>query len=279
MRIPGPDLSKHFVKLLVLTAALHGAAAEEFLHGTYFLAGISSEYAVVAIDSRESFPASVDIPANDRYCKIRALSHDVIFFASGTTSGLNASTGSIVFDARDVAQHAFEYFTGDNFDDLANKWATEMEAIYMRLSNSLPIPVINETIARGIFIGTNSHGEIVADDVTMFSRPELLTRFAFRLEHVVPGRSGNMPILNNGHYEIMDEFYDRGQTDRAKRIIAGTTGWKPGPDTDATRYSSYVAAVRDWSGDNDIGGEVATIILERGKGWRWFHRPDFCPEN
>ena len=83
-----------------------------------------------------------------------------------------------------------------------------------------------------------------------------------------------MPILNNGHYEIMDEFYDRGQTDRAKRIIAGTTGWKPGPDTDATRYSSYVAAVRDWSGGKDIGGEVATIIVERGKGWRWFHRPD-----
>jgi len=63
------------------------------------------------------------------------------------------------------------------------------------------------------------------------------------------------------------------------RIIAGTTGRKPGPDTDATRYSSYVAAVRDWSGGKDIGGEVATIIVERGKGWRWFHRPDFCPEN
>ena len=37
------------------------------------------------------------------------------------------------------------------------------------------------------------------------------------------------------------------------RIIAGTTGRKPGPDTDATRYSSYVAAVRDWSGGKDIG--------------------------
>jgi hypothetical protein len=73
----------------------------------------------------------------------------------------------------------------------------------------------------------------------------------------------------------MEEFFDGGQTDRAKNV-AETAGWKPGPDTDATRNSSYVAAVRDWSGDNDIGGEVATIILERGKGWRWFRRPNFA---
>jgi hypothetical protein len=120
-------LSKHVVKLLALTAALHVAVAEELLYGTYFLAGVSNDYAVVAIDSRESHRNGVNLTTNDRYCKIRVLSRDAIFFATGTTSALNASTGATIFDARDVAQHQFEYFTGDNFDDVANKWATEME--------------------------------------------------------------------------------------------------------------------------------------------------------
>jgi hypothetical protein len=156
---------------------------------------------------------------------------------------------------------------------------TGIRSNYLNLSNSSTLGAVNETIARGFFIGTNIHNEITASAATIFSRGELLTRFAFRIERVVPGPTDHMPILNNGHFAIMEEFYDGGQTDRAKNIIAETAGWKPGPDTDASRYSSYVAAVRDWSGDSDIGGEVATVILERGKGWRWFHRPDFCPEN
>jgi hypothetical protein len=272
-------LSKHVIKLLALTTALQGAVAEELLHGTYFLAGVSNDYAVIAIDSRESHPTGVNNAANDRYCKIRPLSRDVIFFATGTTSGLNTSTGAIIFDARDVAQRAFEYFTDDNFDNIANKWATEMKTIYVSLLNSFPLGTSSETVARGFFIGTNSHNEITASAATIFSRPELFTRFDIRIERVVPGPPDHMPILNNGHFKIMEEFFDGGQTDRAKKLVAETAGWKPGPDTDATRYSSYVAAVRDWSGDNDIGGEVATIILERGKGWRWFRRPNFCPEN
>lgn len=58
------------------------------------------------------------------------------------------------------------------------------------------------------------------------------------------------------------------------RLDANTTG----PDAVAARYSLYVEAVRDWARDSGIGGEVATIILEKGKGWRWFRRPNYCPE-
>lgn len=76
----------------------------------------------------------------------------------------------------------------------------------------------------------------------------------------------------------MREFFDGGRTGRAKKLVS-ELGDNKGPDADAARYSAYVAAVRDWSGDNGIGGEIAVTILERGKSWRWFHRPDFCPEN
>ena len=270
-------LSKSAINFLPLVIIAQGAAAEQLLHGTFFLAGISRDYAVVSIDSRESYTGAISRTANDHYCKIRTLSDHVIFFATGTTSATSAKTGALIFDARDVAQRTFNYFDGDNFHDLTYKWATEMEAIYVHYVDSFP-PAVTETVASGFFIGINSVNEIAASEATIFRRPDLLTGFAFHIERLVPGLPGNMPVLNNGHFEILEEFYGRRQTDRAKKIIAETAGRDPGPDTDASRYSSYVAAVRDWSGDAGIGGEVATIILERGKGWRWFHRPDFCPE-
>jgi hypothetical protein len=266
-------LAKYVIGTLSFATIVHTAVPEQFLHGTYFLAGINTDYAVVAIDSRES---RGDGTILDRYCKIRALSDQVIFFATGTTSAVSAKTGSIIFDARDVAQRTFEYFTGDNFKDLANRWAKQMEGYYGNYANSFT-PVVNVEIAEGFFIGINRLNKIEASTAIIFRRPDLVPGFAFHSEQIIPGSPGDMRLLNNGHFEILDEFYGKSVTERAKKIIAETAGWKPGPDTDATRYSSYVAAIRDWSGDMGIGGEVTTIILERGRGLRWFHRPDFCP--
>ena len=269
-------LSKPFIELAAFAAVINVAVAADLMHGTYFLAGISSDYAVIAIDSRESHRSGANVVANDRYCKIRILSRDIIFFATGTTSAISAKTGATIFDARDVAQRTFEDFTGD-FDDLPNRWAMQMEAVYMRYADSFPFVPANEIIADGFFIGTNHLNEIAASEAMIFRRSDLFNGFAFRRERIVPGPPGST-LLNNGHFEILEEFYGSRPTDRAKNIIAETAGWNSGPDTDATRYTSYVAAVRDWSGDAGIGGEIATIILERGKGWRWFRRPDFCPE-
>jgi hypothetical protein len=56
-----------------------------------------------------------------RYCKIRRLSSDIIFFATGTTSALDVKAGAIIFDARDIAQHVFQLFDGSNFDELADR--------------------------------------------------------------------------------------------------------------------------------------------------------------
>ena len=53
---------------------------------------------------------------------------------------------------------------------------------------------------------------------------------------------------------------------------------KSDAETMAIDFEAYVEAVRDWSGDVGIGGDVAVIIMEKEGKRRWFHRPDFCPE-
>ena len=74
----------------------------------------------------------------------------------------------------------------------------------------------------------------------------------------MPGPPDHMPILNSEYFQILDEFYGGGQTDRAKQILAKTANWKAGPDTDAARCSSYVGAIRDWSRDGDCSSRADT---------------------
>jgi hypothetical protein len=52
-----------------------------------------------------------------------------------------------------------------------------------------------------------------------------------------------------------------------------------GIDVWAVQSSMVVRAVMDWSNDPTIGGDIASVIIERGRKWRWFSRPAFCPEN
>jgi hypothetical protein len=47
--------------------------------------------------------------------------------------------------------------------------------------------------------------------------------------------------------------------------VPSVEGW-------AAKSSMAVKAVMDWSNDPTIGGDIASIIIERGKKWRWFSR-------
>jgi hypothetical protein len=52
-----------------------------------------------------------------------------------------------------------------------------------------------------------------------------------------------------------------------------------GVDVWAIQSLMVVKTVMEWSNDPTIGGDIAPIIIQRGKKWRWFNRPAFCPEN
>jgi hypothetical protein len=134
---------------------------------------------------------------------------------------------------------------------------------------------------RGFFIGTDFDHKIAFRGGAIFYR-WLTHEFEIVPEDILP-LTANVPnFVHNGHLEIITEFNHAAPSDRAKKILDEDDKKiesLSAPEAIATRLSSYVAAVRDWSDDADIGGDIATIILYRDKTWRWFHRPDFCPEN
>ena len=81
------------------------------------------------------------------------------------------------------------------------------------------------------------------------------------------------------HTEITAEFGDK-ISKRAQELLNrfGYVSGRTSVENYAIRVKAIATAVRDWSGDNKIGGDIAVITIEKGKKWSWFNRPAFCPE-
>jgi hypothetical protein len=268
--------------ILLLAAPIsRPAAAQNFSHGTFFIFELSTDYAVVAIDSRGTISHTNRTDRfNNGICKIRPLAPNAFFFSTGLDMAFYEATEREIFNARDTASDAYANAgRPPNFENLADKWAIWMEASFRHAK--LSPEALKDTMLKGYFVGTKDDGELTADAATIGYHADSAARFTHTPESFTPSakllleQPVDKPLL-----DIENEFADGGQTDRARKVMQGA-GWataKNGPDATALRLSTLVTAVRDWSGNDKIGGDIATIVLERGKAWRWFHRPDFCPE-
>jgi hypothetical protein len=272
-------VAKYLIKIFFFVTALSCAAtAQVAQHGTYFVAGFSPDYAVVAIDSREMSGGVV----NDQYCKIQPLSRNAFFFARGVTSAVDNNTHSKIFDARDLAHSIYVQFGVGTvkFAQLAESWAILMKQIYETKPAEYARSAVHNIMSDGFFVGLDESGAIAFDGqkiIYQLAYPQFVNTPEPR--PAAPTDPAVAPTYAAGFFEIIGEFANGGETDRAKEVIAKLGVLPPGPDAVAARYSAYVGAVRDWTKELGVGGEIAAIILERGQNWRWFHRPDFCPEN
>jgi hypothetical protein len=272
---------KPLVRILLFAAMLSRAAvAQDVLHGTFFIFGISTDFAVVAIDSRGTIKGATRNRVNDRFCKIRPLSHNAFFFSAGLSALFQGRTGKIMFDARDVAEDVYASFGNSrDFGGMAEKWALRAESAFRKDS---PAPsLLKDIVTRGYFVGIKDDGEIDAGAETITYHADTAQHFTHTLEHFVLAATPHVQQpIDKAALDVEQEFAHGGQTERAKKVIQDSE-WATignGPDAVAVRFSNLVTAVRDWSGNDKVGGDIATIILERGKDWRWFHRPDFCPD-
>ncbi len=273
-------VAEHFVKISFFVALIVCPAAAQIIkHGTYFVAGFSKDYAVVAIDSREMLGGV----ANNQYCKIRPLSHNAFFFARGTTSAIDNATQAVIFDARDIAHNIYVQFGigTTKFSALAETWAAKIISIYNTKPAEYGRGAVHDIMADGFFVGIDEEGNIGFAAQTILYRPLEYPQFKNFPQPIVfkDDLSDIPPPYAGGYFNLLGEFSNGGETPRAKEVIARFGTYPAGPDGVAARYSAYIAAVRNWSRDDGIGGDIAAVILERGKDLRWFHRPDFCPDD
>jgi hypothetical protein len=273
--------------LFCFALSARAAFAQDVAHGTFYLFGISSDFVVVAIDSRKTTKTAAKDLINDRSCKIKPLSPTAFFFSAGLESGVAMATGKILYETRDIAKDVFAGAGGTrDFTNLAETWASRMETTVRKLP---PSPSVMKAMmakgyfvgARGFFVGTLADGDIGIGAGTLTYHAEGKVHFSHSAEAITPTATPRVAqSADQRALDVESEFANGGQTDRAKKIIHDN-GWAligVGADAQARRFENIVAAVRDWSGNPAIGGDIAVIILERGKTVRWFHRPDYCPE-
>jgi hypothetical protein len=277
-------VTQFLVKTLFFIAiSFHPAAAQTIQHGTFFVAGFSADYAVVAIDSRETTTVGNNRSTNDRYCKIQPLFHNAFFFARGITSATDSQTQANIFDARDLAHSLYVQFGlgTTKFSELADTWATQMVAIYNTKPDEFARGAVQNIMADGFFVGLDQSGNIGFGGQIIKYNPLGFPRFVHNPEPrpAILSDPADSPIYVSGYFEIVREFMRGSPTKRAADVIAKIGPLQYTPDSVAALYSAIVKAVGDWTKEPGIGGDTATIILERGRSWRWYHRPDFCPEN
>jgi hypothetical protein len=277
----GDDLSiktlGFFFAVFVSTMCYAGLA---LFDGTYYIAIFSNDFAVVSIDSRSTDPLRPEIPPNDQYCKILPLSDDLIFFSTGLVAA--KEDNQVIVDAAAVASEV--YATASHPPDLGeliDQWDIRIRPSYTKMfmmHSEIAESFSRQPITSGLFIGISRSNRmaLAQAELTYTTDGHIDTHLSYH----EPAGNG-IEIFHGGHPEIIEEL-DHGMTERARAKIAQMKARRPrapGVDVWADRSSMAVKVVMDWSNDPTIGGEIASIIIERGKKLRWFNRPTFCTDN
>ena len=203
-----------------------------------------------------------------------------IFFSEGDYS----ADGPLGFNAYEIARSIYDYQRRPiSLNKLASDWATEVAPRIAGVAAVYPNAFIDRrtsgNIIQGIFIGyENSTNALVV-------RAAIAQSFTISLM-TIPGQIPITPehglIFTPGHQDITDEFTRGRESIRAKARIddveersAGKTRGEIG----AMKAAMIVQATADWTSDSRTGGEIASIVFERGQQWRWVHKPSFCPDS
>jgi hypothetical protein len=270
--------ARHLLKLIGVNTALlwAGMATADVRDGTYFAFIQLHDYSAVAIDSRVTTGNS----SRDDMCKLFPLSEHAIFFSAGVYEGAD-SEGTIIFSPHATAEQVFGGSNGRSMSEIAAHWARIIvEQIKGFYPSNHQIIEHNEDgfITRGVFAGESTNEGIVAYQSTIV-RSDSSEKLDLG---VSTEKIPNSFFLGLGHPEVVEPILHNGPDEWARhihdQILAETAGKTGHPEEAAAWVSAIAQAVIDRAGNRNIGGQVASIILERGHNWRWFRRPDFCPK-
>lgn len=247
-----------------------GAGNVSVKRGTFITYQMLSEFAVVGADS-------ISVDDNDRpfnYCKIIPLSDHMMFFSSGLGEAEN-KPGQKVFDINDSARRAFiqsglandPAIIGDIF---SKQTLSELSEITTRTRATMETGN-NGLVFQASFVG----GSQVLSEANIIARWKT-NRYNMEVTRYEPPQNSN-----TGYQDLLRTHMDASDTKAIQTIVdrLKTTADLPAFEDDtAAVIERMVRTVISYSDNKLIGGEPVVAILDEIKGFRWFRRPEFCPE-
>jgi hypothetical protein len=273
--MPTPN---YLVQCFVSYASCISSAMAGVSHGTYFAFYLSDSYLAIAIESRRR----IDTPDGkttfvDDQCKIFPLGSQAVFIAEGIMS--NSDPRAPLFDIFPIALESYvEASPKNDLLNAADLWAAKMvrhiSALYPIYKDLLDRRHGGEIVI-GYFLGMDTDGKpaAVAAKVRHTTNSPIFFPGVSRLPN---GYTMGGPI------ELVQEFL-AGASERAKeaqRRIESEARGKSDAERRMIELKVLVEMIPTWIADPGSGGDIAQLIFEvQSPRWRWFHRPEFCPEN
>jgi hypothetical protein len=257
-----------------LVSAQSPLGRERFIHGTYFAFYYNGAEAIFAADSR----AYVDRQLSNEYCKVIPLSPSRMFAGLGVV----AANGNNAFNSDEIARSVGKRMGNDAATlDIVGAWETEVIDALDKASLSRRDVLVNfqqhiGDITTGVFASKEIDSVVMyKDTIKIINTNEDKLRFIGSVERIAP--HPDIPFWTFG----MDALFLEFMRDTSERAHKANEALQFNPATgiaaDAAKLEAVVKFVIKWSGDTYVGGTVPVLILDRD-GIKWFHRPNFCPE-
>jgi len=245
-------------------------------HGTYFAFYLSDSYLDIAIDSRRTVDtAGGGTIIFDTQCKIFALGSQAVFIAEGIIS--NSDARAPIFDGFPTALESYQAASPKNdLESAARLWAAKMiphiSALYPVYRTLLDRRHDGEIVV-GYFLGIDTDGKLA-----VISAKVLHTANSSIFSPEISRLRNGFTLL--GPREMVMEFF-AGASERANeavRRIESESFGKADAERQMILLKILVESVPKWIPDPGSGGDVAQIMFDaQSSRWRWFHRPEFCP--
>jgi hypothetical protein len=246
-----------------------------FSGGTFIYFRKTDDYIVASVDSRVE-SVSNDLkpigPYHDE-CKIAVLDEHTIFFSQGAAALILHEQGTRI-SADDIAREVFTQSQSAAFpvNEAANRFTQRIIDIY-GMYYPMSVSIEGHALLYGIF-AASSVDDLQAAQANIFVQNQrVVGNFLFSR-----GPSSPMFLKTHVAQDIFDEF-DAGNTTRARQLYseyAERFGNLTLADRNALKATVMVRAMINWSNDPAIGGDVSTVILEKGRPIRWYARADSC---
>jgi hypothetical protein len=252
-----------------MVCGLHVATAS----GTFYFFDHTDRHMVVAIDSRDNLVGGEKPIHSDDACKVIPLDRRTVFFSYGLSGAERPRFDVYERAKRAVAARrgrplasAVRYWAAQVRRDLG-RWMRQNPAVWNQIREGNPsLPYLE----KGYFARDEGTLSLYGVAFVPSKTPPYSTRPVIERLGKTERSVGKEELLS----EILGDRSERAHAVNAEIQAQGDD--RPEIERLAVKLQLTTQAILRWADDERIGGDVAVMILEKGRRWRWFHRPDAC---
>jgi hypothetical protein len=279
-----------YLRIIAVLLLCSDGTLAQVQHGTTIVINRTDDKIMVAADSRDF---SVHDSPDDCVCKITALGKYTIYAASGFANYRSLLGFWPSWNSSDEARKAYiSVISRERENDfagvVAKEWGRLLVFNWSLAYKRDPALVLqlastdNGNLVHAFFGSTDPKGKNV---VALFTNITVDPKRFPVIVATEPIENPNGNFWTLGLAEMVTEFLNpQSEMTKLERVYQKMILTTDPPDADIWKIARYVQLEITYhvpaggpTATNEVGGSVDAVILQKGKGVRWFSRKSTCP--